>query len=73
MEHDQLAFNKFKVPEICFWLAFFFTITWLDLKMTLFVFRAETHAGFYDEPELWGRELDLLNMWEDHAGKERHA
>ena len=39
----------------------------------LFVFRAETHAGFYDEPELWGRELELLNLWENHAIEERHA
>ena len=42
-------------------------------KMTLFIFRAETYAGFYDEPELWGWELELLNLWEDHASKERHA
>ena len=42
-------------------------------QMMLFVFRAETHAGFYDEPELWGRELELLNLWEKHAIEERHA
>ena len=41
--------------------------------MMLFVFRAETHAGFYDVPELWGRELDVFHMWEDNAIKERHA
>jgi len=51
-----------------------FMIPWLVSKeMILFVFRAEAHAGFYDEPELWVRELELLNVWEDHASKERHA
>lgn len=41
--------------------------------MILFVFRAEAHVGFYDEPELWVWQLELLNVWEDHASKERHA
>ena len=41
--------------------------------MMMFILRAETHAGFYDEPEIWGWELELLKLWEDNAGKERHA